>query len=396
MSISLSDRSQSIRPSPTLEIAAKTKQLKNAGKNIIGLSVGEPECNTPLHIRAAGINAIHNGITKYTPVGGLIELKSAILHKFSSENNLHFTAEQIIASNGAKQSIMNVMLATLNPGDEVIIPAPYWPSYYDMCLLVGATPVVVSTTDKENFKMSATQLSSAITKKTKLVFLNSPSNPTGIIYSKEELQKLATVFMQHPNIIILSDDIYERIIWPDKDFYNILNVEPKLKDQTVIVNGVSKAYAMTGWRLGYAAAPEYLTAAMEKIQSQTTSGPCSISQIAAQEALESQSDEVDDMIHSYYEKYLYVKDRLYNMKGIQHCESDGTFYVFPNCSELIKQLALKDDFELAEYLLEHANVAVVPGSVFGCVNHIRISIATSKKNLSQAFDNIEYAITEKI
>jgi aspartate aminotransferase len=389
MSISLSSRANAIKPSPTLAISAKSKALKAEGRDIISLSAGEPDFDTPLYIKAAGIDAIHEGLTKYTPVAGTTDLKQAIIKKLNRDNQLEYNQNEVIASSGAKQAIINVMLAILNPGDEVIIPCPYWPSYVDMCALVEAKPVLIETTGTSGFKITAKQLEQAITAKTKLIIINSPSNPSGMLYTYEELKEISQVLLKHPQIVILSDDIYEKIIWPGKEFHSILNVEPKLKSQTAVINGVSKAYAMTGWRIGYAAGPEKLITAMNKIQSQTTSGPCSIAQSAAAEALEHDTIDIKDMINAYYERYQYATQRFADIAEITLSPTDGTFYLFPNITGMLKKLNLKDDMELTEYLLEKANIAVVPGSLFGAPNHLRISIATSKKQISIAIDRIE-------
>ena len=389
MSISLSNRANAIKPSPTLSINAKCQALKQEGRDIISLSAGEPDFDTPLYIKAAGIDAMNEGLTKYTPVAGTTDLKQAIIKKLQRDNQLEYTPHEVIASCGAKHAIINVMLATLNPEDEVIIPCPYWPSYVDMCALVGAKEVLIETSESSNFKITAKQLEQAITAKTKLLIINSPSNPSGMLYTQEELQDLAQVLLKHPQILILCDDIYEKIIWPEKEFHSILNVEPKLKPQTVVINGVSKAYAMTGWRIGYAAGPEELIKAMSKIQSQTTSGPCSIAQSAAAEALERDNTCIEDMINAYHERYQYATERLESIAEIKLIPTDGTFYLFPNITGMLKKFNLKDDLELTEFLLEKANIAVVPGSAFGTPGHLRISIATSKKQISSAIDRIE-------
>lgn len=388
MSISLSNRANAIKPSPTLSISAKSQALKEEGRDIISLSAGEPDFDTPLYIKAAGIDAIHEGLTKYTPVSGTNSLKQAIINKLKRDNNLEYSTNEVIASCGAKQAIINTMLATLNPEDEVIIPCPYWPSYVDMCTLVEAKAVLIETTAEHNFKVTAEQLEKAITSKTKLVILNSPSNPSGMLYTSEELHRLAQALLKHPQILILSDDIYERIIWPGREFNSILNVEPKLRDRTVIVNGVSKSYAMTGWRIGYAAGPQHIIKAMSKIQSQTTSGPCSISQSAAAEALEHDTCDIKDMMREYHERYEHATELFSQIEDITLVPTDGTFYLFPNVTGLIKRFNLKNDFELTEYLLEQANIAVVPGSAFGTPGHLRISIATEKKQISNAIDRI--------
>lgn len=392
MSIALSKRVAAIKPSATLTIAAKATQLKAEGIDIIGLNVGEPDYDTPLSIKAVGIDAIHEGLTKYTAVGGTASLKAAIVRKFERDNQLEYRTDEVMAGNGAKQVIMNAMLATLNPQDEVIIPAPYWASYPDMCKLAEAEPVIVQTHVQTHFKMTAEQLESAITPKTKMLILNSPGNPTGMVYSKTELRALANVLLNYPNIIIISDDIYESIIWSENTFYNIVNVAPQLKEQTLVVNGISKTFAMTGWRIGYGAGPANLIKAMTKIQSQTTSSPCSISQSAAAEALVTEKSIVSEMVETYQGRYQFIHQALESIHGIDLYDSQGTFYIFPHVGKLIKRLGLKNDIELTEFLLDKAHVSVVPGSAFGCNDHIRISFAICKKNLQTAIERIQEAI----
>lgn len=390
----LAKRVKKIKESATLKIAAKSTQLKAEGIDIIGLNIGEPDYDTPLNIKAAAIDAIHEGHTKYTAVAGTPSLKEDIIKKIQTDNNLSYKKDEVMASCGAKQAIINLMLATLNPDDEVIIPAPYWTSYPDMCLLAEAKPVIVKTNQEDNFKLSPEKLQAAITKKTRMIIINSPSNPTGMVYSKVELKNLASVLLNHPNIIILSDDIYEKIIWPHREFFNIINVSPKLKDRTVLINGVSKTYAMTGWRIGYAAGPVDIIKAMTKIQSQSTSSPCSISQAAASEALSTDPDTIAEMINTYHNRYNFIFKILGEIPEIEQVQSDGTFYIFPKVSKLIKKLGLKNDIELTEFLLDSANVSVVPGSAFGAPQHIRISFAICKKRLREAVDRIKNAILE--
>jgi aspartate aminotransferase len=394
MSKILSKRVKEIKESATLTIAAKASQLKNEGIDIIGLNVGEPDYDTPLNIKAAAIDSIHEGHTKYTPVSGIPELKSVIIRKFQQDNNLEYKPNEIMVSCGAKQAIINMMLATLDPEDEVIIPAPYWTSYPDMCLLAEAKPVIVETTHADNFKITPEKLKDAITNKTKMIIINSPSNPTGVIYSKEELEKLAEIITSHPNILVLSDDIYEKIIWPNSEFYNILTVAPHLNDRTILINGVSKTYAMTGWRIGYAAGPADIIKAMTKIQSQSTSSPCSISQDAAVEALNTSEVTISEMINTYHSRYSYITEILSEIPEIEMIESQGSFYIFPNVTKLISKLGLSSDLELTEFLLEKANVSVIPGTVFGAPGYIRISFAICKKRLREAVDRIKSAIAE--
>ncbi|MBT4804078.1 MAG: pyridoxal phosphate-dependent aminotransferase [Legionellales bacterium] len=388
----LAKRVKAIKESATLTIAAKSAQLKTEGIDVIGLNVGEPDYDTPLNIKAAGIDAIHEGLTKYTAVSGTTALKESIVKKFLVDNNLNFKNNEVMVSCGAKQAIINLMLATLNPKDEVIIPAPYWTSYPDMCILAEAKPVIIRTNQAENFKITAEKLQKAITNKTKMIILNSPSNPSGMIYTKAELKSIASVLENNPNILILSDDIYEHIIWPDKTFYNILNVAPTLKDRTIIINGVSKSYAMTGWRIGYAAGPQEIISAMTKIQSQSTSSPCSISQFAAAEALCTDKIVVEEMVNTYHCRYKHIVKAIEEIPGVELEPSDGTFYILPKVAKLIKMLGLKNDLELTEFLLDKANVSVVPGSAFGSPQHIRISFAICKKRLQEAIDRIKTAI----
>jgi len=388
----LAKRVNAIKESATLTIAAKSAQLKAEGIDIIGLNIGEPDYDTPLNIKAAGIDAIHEGLTKYTAVSGTADLKERIVKKFLVENNLTFKTNEVMASCGAKQAIINLMLATLNPKDEVIIPAPYWTSYPDMCLLAEAKPVIIRTNQSENFKITAEKLQNAITNKTKMIIINSPSNPSGMVYTKTELKSIASVLENNPNILVLSDDIYEHIIWPDKTFHNILNVAPALKDRTIVINGVSKKYAMTGWRIGYAAGPQEIIKAMTKIQSQSTSSPCSISQAAAAEALCTDKIVVAEMVNTYHCRYKHIVKAIEEIPGIELAPSDGTFYILPKATKLIKMLGLKNDLELTEFLLEKANVSVVPGSAFGSPQHIRISFAICKKRLQEAIDRIKVAV----
>jgi len=393
MSITLSNRLSAVKPSPTLAITARAAELRAAGKDIIGLGAGEPDFDTPEHIKKAAIEAINQGLTKYTPVDGTASLKQAIIDKFKNDNQFDYHAKQILVSSGGKQSFYNLAQAFLNRGDEVIIPAPYWVSYPDMVLLADATPVIIETTQAQNFKISAEQLRAAITDKTRLFVINSPSNPTGSSYSLEELKALAEVLLDFPEIIIASDDMYEHILWEKDSFINILNACPKLYDRTMVLNGVSKAYSMTGWRIGYAAGPEKLISGMRKVQSQSTSNPCSISQAAAEAALKGSHECIDTMMVEFEKRHDYVVAELNTFSGVDCIKTDGTFYVFPEVSKLITQLeGVNNDLDLAEYLIEKAEVAVVPGSAFGCEGHIRISIATSMEHLQTALQRIKKAI----
>lgn len=367
--------------------------MRAAGRDIIGLGAGEPDFDTPEHIKAAAVKAIGSGFTKYTAVDGIASLKKAIIDKFKQDNGLEYLPKQILVSCGGKQSSFNLTQALLNAGDEVIIPAPFWVSYPDMVLLADGVPVFVETTQAQHFKMTPAQLRAAITDKTRLIFINSPSNPSGVAYSLAELSALGDVLKAFPNIIIATDDMYEHVLWKKGSFVNILNAHPDLYDRTVVMNGVSKAYSMTGWRIGYAAGPADLIEAMCTIQSQSTSNPTSISQVAAEAALTGDQSFIDQMCVEFKKRHDFVVAELNSIDGIECLETDGTFYVFPNVEKLIARLdGINDDLEFAEYLIEKAGVALVPGSPFGCPGHIRISIATSMANLENALARIKQAI----
>ncbi len=393
MVIQLSDRVKAVKPSPTLAITARAAEMRAAGKDIIGLGAGEPDFDTPDHIKAAAIKALDNGYTKYTAVDGLPGLKKAIINKFKNDNGFDYEANQILVSCGGKQSFYNLAQALLNPGDEVIIPAPYWVSYPDMTLLADGVPVIVESTQAQNFKITAKQLEAAITDKTRLFVINSPSNPTGVAYSLDELQALGEVLRKHPDIIIATDDMYEHILWQKGSFVNILNANPDLYDRTMVLNGVSKAYSMTGWRIGYAAGPAQIIGAMKKIQSQSTSNPTSISQWASEEAITGDQSCIDTMMVEFKKRHDFVVEELNKIDGINCLSTDGTFYVFPNVDGVITKLdGIDSDLDFAEYLIENAGVALVPGTAFGCPGHARISIATSMENLSNAIARIKQAI----
>ena len=394
MSSKLSARVQAVKPSPTLAITARAAALRAEGKDVIGLGAGEPDFDTPDHIKAAAIEAINSGKTKYTAVDGTASLKQAIIDKFKRDNGFDYAAEQILVSVGGKQSFYNLAQAILDAGDEVIIPAPYWVSYPDMTLLADGVPVVVECGAETQFKITPEQLAASITPKTRLFVINSPSNPTGMAYSKDELAALGEVLRQHPHVLIATDDMYEHILWDAGSFVNILNACPDLTDRTMVLNGVSKAYSMTGWRIGYAAGPASIIKAMKKIQSQSTSNPTSISQYAAEAALNGSQQCIADMMVHFKQRHDYVVDRLNKMPGVNCLSTDGTFYVFPSVTGLIDAIdGVNDDLELAEYLIEKAGVALVPGSAFGSPGFARISIATSMENLSNALDRIEKVIT---
>ncbi|MDD5034499.1 MAG: pyridoxal phosphate-dependent aminotransferase [Methylococcaceae bacterium] len=392
MSIQLSDRVQSIKPSPTLAVTARANALRSAGKDIIGLGAGEPDFDTPEHIKQAAIQALHEGFTKYTAVDGTPGLKKAIVAKFKRENGLDYDVKQVLVSCGGKQSFYNLAQALLNPGDEVIIPAPYWVSYPDMVLLAGATPVIVSAPQSQFFKITPQQLRDALTPKTRLFVINSPSNPTGVAYSLDELKALGAVLKDHPQVIIATDDMYEHIRFGQGHFVNILNACPELYPRTLVLNGVSKAYSMTGWRIGYCAGPAQLVEAMTNIQSQSTSNPTSIAQVAAQAALEGDQSFIGEMVKAFKERHDYVVGALKAMPGVSCLEADGAFYVFPNLQNAITRKGLADDVALSEYLIERAGVAVVPGSAFGCPGHVRLSIATSMANLEKAMERMKQGL----
>ena len=394
MSIKLSTRVQAVKPSPTLAVTARAAAMKAAGKDVVGLGAGEPDFDTPQHIKEAAIQAIRDGFTKYTDVDGTPSLKRAVIAKFKRDNGLDYAPEQVLVSVGGKQSFFNLAQALLDPGDEVIIPAPYWVSYPDMALLAGAQPVFIKASDDQRFKITAPQLAGAITSQTRLVVINSPSNPTGMAYAADELADLAEVLAEHPRIVIATDDMYEHIRWDSSTpFVNILNVRPDLYDRTIVLNGVSKAYSMTGWRIGYAGGPAELIKAMKKVQSQSTSNPTSIAQVAAQAALDGPQDFIRVMVTAFEERHDFVVDRLNRIPGVSCLPTDGTFYLFPNVQELIERLdGIGNDVEFAEFLIEKAGVALVPGSAFGLGGHIRLSIATSMANLEKALERIEAAV----
>ncbi|BCG63781.1 MAG: aspartate aminotransferase [Methyloprofundus sp.] len=393
MSIKLADRLSAVKPSPTLAITAKAAELRAAGIDIIGLGAGEPDFDTPEHIKAAAITAINNGFTKYTAVDGTPSLKQAIIAKFKNDNGLEYNAKQILVSSGGKQSSYNLAQALLNKGDEVIIPAPYWVSYPDIALLADAVPVIVEASQEQQFKITAEQLRAAITDKTRLFVINSPSNPTGVAYTLDELKALAEVLLDYPDIIIATDDMYEHILWQKGSFVNILNACPALYDRTLVMNGVSKAYSMTGWRIGYAAGPEKIIAGMRKVQSQSTSNPTSISQVAAEEALRGDQSCIDTMLVEFKKRHDYVVEELNKIPEFECLSTDGTFYVFPNVDKLIARLdGVNDDLDLAQFFIEKAEVALVPGTAFGCPGHIRISIATSMENLQNSIERIKRVI----
>lgn len=393
MTNELATRVQRIKPSPTLAVAARAEELQAEGKDIVNLSIGEPDFDTPEHIKNAAIQAIHAGYTKYTAVDGIKKLKQAVIDKFAKENQLKYEANQILISDGAKHSIYNVLSAVVNPGDEVIIPAPYWVSYPDMVKLCDGEPVIVNTDFEHQFKMQPKQLAAAITDRTVLVLLNSPSNPTGMAYTESELKALGEVLLKFPNVLVATDDIYERNIWNHTPFKNILNACPALYDRCIVINGVSKTYAMTGWRIGYAAGPAKIIGAMKKAQSQSTSNAASISQYAALAALEGDQSCVTMMTKAYKERHDYLVGELKKMPGVVCMPSDGTFYTFPSIAGLLnKKPGITNDLEFSEYLLNEAGIAVVPGSAFGAPGHIRMCYTTSMSNIVKAVERMSKAI----
>ncbi|MGB7650710.1 MAG: pyridoxal phosphate-dependent aminotransferase [Gallionella sp.] len=394
----LSKRVQAIKPSPTLAVAARAAKLKAEGRDIIGLGTGEPDFDTPQHIKDAAIAAINQGFTKYTAVGGTPSLKQAVIAKLKRDNGLNYTAKQILVSCGGKQSFFNLALAVINPGDEVIITAPYWVSYPDIVIIAEGKPVIVQADIAQGFKLTPEQLTAAITSRTKLVVINSPSNPSGAVYTLEDLQALGEVLRKHPKILIATDDMYEHIALVDGKFVNILDACPDLYERTMVLNGVSKAYAMTGWRIGYAAGAEHIITAMENVQSQSTSNPTSISQVAAEAALNGDQNCLAPMIKAFRERHVFVVNALNKIDGVKCLMAGGAFYAFPDMRGVIAKLhqrgtiAHATDIALSEYLLIEAGVAVVPGSAFGSEGYIRLSFATSMENLSGALARMATAL----
>ena len=389
----VSNNLKRIKPSPTIAVTQKAKELKASGKDIIGLGAGEPDFDTPDNIKEAAIKAIKDGDTKYTAVDGTPALKEAIVKKFKRENNLVYQIDQITVGAGGKQVIYNAMMATLNAGDEVIIPAPYWVSYPDIVLLAGGTPVILECNEKQGFKVNPSALEKSITKKTKWIILNSPSNPTGACYSEKDIKEIGKILEKHPDVFILSDDIYEHVMYGNFKFFTIAQID-NLKDRVLTMNGVSKAYSMTGWRIGYAAGPKDIIKAIAKIQSQSTTNPSSISQAAAVEALNGVQDFIKDRAKSFQARRDFVVKALNAIEGIECLNPDGAFYVFPSCKGLIgkkdsKGKEIKKDIDFVQSLLENNGIAVVQGSAFGLEGFFRISYATSMENLKKALEKIE-------
>ena len=382
-----------VKPSPTAAVLALATELRAAGRDIISLGTGEPDFDTPQPIKDAAISAIQSGMTKYTAIDGTAELKVAIARKFERDNGLTYSSAEIVVTAGAKQALFNLCQGLLWPGDEAIIPSPYWVSYPDMVLLAGAEPIIIKTGLEDNFKITPQQLSEAITSSTRLFILNSPSNPTGASYSEAELQALGEVLAEHDKIVIASDDIYEHIHWGREPFVSFAAACPLLASRTVVINGVSKVYAMTGWRIGYAAGPQELIAAMKTVQSQSTSNPCSVSQSAAQAALDGSQDVVREMTAAYKARHDFLIPALNQIPGFECRPGEGTFYAFPRVSGAMRSLNLATDADLATYLLNEADVAVVPGSAFGAEGYLRLSFACSLEALEEAVKRIKRAVT---
>ena len=389
MEFRLSERVSRIKPSPTMAVTAKAAELRRAGHDVIGLGAGEPDFDTPEHIKNAAIEAIRAGRTRYTAVDGILELREAICEKFRRDNQVAYQPDQVLVSCGAKQSIYNLATALLGTGDEAIILAPYWVSYPDIVLLADAVPVILAAGSEQNFKVTPGQLEAAITPRTRLLMINSPSNPTGVAYTRAELEALAEVLRRHPQVIVATDDIYEHIYWSPEPFCTLLTVAPDLHERVVTINGVSKVYAMTGWRIGYAAGPRKLIAAMKKIQGQSTSNPNSIAQYASLAALNGDQSCITEMTTAFRERHDWLVEALNGLPGVSCLPADGAFYAFPDVSDAIAAIdGVEDDTGFAEYLLEKAGVAVVPGSAFGAPGHERLSYACSMETLKEAVRRI--------
>lgn len=393
----ISDSLNRIKPSATMVITAKAAQLKREGKKVIGLSAGEPDFDTPDHVKVAAIDAINKGYTKYTNVEGIPELRQAIIDKFKKDNGLSYSINDVIVSTGGKQILFNALISSINKDDEVIIPAPYWVSYPDMTLLAGGKPVIISCTQETDFKLTAKELGQVITKKSKWLILNSPSNPTGSCYSRKELEEIADVVRKHKNLYVMTDDIYEYIVYDNFEFFTFAQVAPDLKDRVLTVNGVSKSHCMTGWRIGYAVGPEILIKAMIKIQGQSTSNASSISQYAALAGISGSNDFLKPCLKAFDERRRFVVSKLNNIQGISCLLPKGAFYAYPNVSGLVGKktnegIILKNDTDIVEWLLETAEVAAVPGVAFGLEPFFRISYATSLDLLKEAMNRIEKAV----
>ena len=393
----ISDSLNRIKPSATMVITAKATQLKREGKKVIGLSSGEPDFDTPQHVKQAAIDAINSGYTKYTNIEGIPELRQSIVEKFKKDNDLNYDVSNVIVGTGGKQILFNALMSSLNEDDEVIIPAPYWVSYPDMTLLAGGKPIFVDCSSETNFKLTGEALDKVITKNSKWLILNSPSNPTGSCYSLSELEEIANVVRKHENLYVMTDDIYEYIVYDNFKFYTLAQVAPDLKDRILTVNGVSKSYCMTGWRIGYAAGPSLLIKAMIKIQGQSTSNPSSISQYAALAGISGSKEFLDPCLKAFDERRHFVVDKLNSINGISCILPEGAFYAYPNVSGLIGKKTqngkiLNNDAEIVEWLLESAEVAAVPGVAFGLEPYFRVSYATSLEVLKEAMNRIEKAV----
>jgi aspartate aminotransferase len=392
----LAQRLDNIESSQTFSIANRLLQLKKEGFPVIAMNLGEASIDTPINIAGAGIEAIHDGHTRYTPIGGTSRLKKAIIHKFMRDQQTEFNKNEILVSSGSKQSISNAILALVNPGEEVIIPAPYWCPYPSMIRLAGGNPVIVQSNLENDFKLTPENLEAAITPKTKLLIINNPNNPTGVVYTEKELKAIGEILKKYPYIYILSDDVYEKLIWCEESFHNLLTVCPDMRGRIITVNSVSKSHAMTGWRIGYAAAEEHIIEAMYRVQSQITACPCSISQYAAREALECDQQIIEDQVLQYQEQHNLVLQRLGQIEGIQTMPSDGTFYSFPSVKALLPNIGFKSDEAFCRFLLDEVHVGVVPGSFFGSPGHIRINFAIEKPRLIEAMDRIQSAINDRL
>jgi aspartate aminotransferase len=395
--MTISRRSQQIKPSPTLTITAKAKAMKAEGIDVIGFGAGEPDFDTPDHIKKAAIKALDNGFTKYTAAGGIDELKDAVIGKFKRDNGLDFDRTQILISCGGKHSLYNLAQVLFDTGEEVIIPSPYWVSYPPIVTLADALPVILETTEENGFKMDLDKLRRTITKRTKALVLNSPCNPTGTTYTEGELREIADIVLEK-GIYVISDEIYEKIVYDGFQYVSIASFNEEIKERTIIVHGVSKTYSMTGWRIGFAAGPSPIIAAMNKIQGQSTSNPTSISQKASQEALNAPQDVVEAMVGEFQKRRNYVIDRLNKVEGVSCIKPGGAFYAFPNCSSYLgtsfRGKPIRDSVDLADYLLNVARVAVIPGAAFGAEGFERLSFATSMENIEIGMDRIEKALRE--
>jgi len=389
----VSERMTRVMPSATSAVLNLAAKLREEGKDIISLGAGEPDFDTPIHIKEAAIKAVHDGYTKYTAIDGSADLKDAIQGKFNQDNNVNYSHEEILVSSGAKQTLFNLCMGLLSKGDEAIIPSPYWVSYPDMVRVADAKPVIIETQIENNFKITPHQLQMSINKNTRLLFLNSPSNPTGSCYTQKELIGLAEILIKYPNIIIAADDIYEKIYWGKSEFYSLVTAAPDLKKQIITINGVSKCYAMTGWRIGYAGGPKPIINAMKTIQSQSTSNPCSISQIAAIAALSGDQSCVKNMNVAYKERNNFLSDNLNNISGFECRKGEGAFYAFPKVSDAISNSGLKNDIELVDLILNKAGVVMVPGTPFGAPGYVRLSFACSMEELKDAIQRLKEVLT---